>query len=61
MGTQRRRIAVWAGVTVFALLALASLASGTLPVPLELLGAILPAVVIGLLLYALLPVFGFRR
>jgi ABC-type tungstate transport system substrate-binding protein len=43
------------------LIAVASLVSGTLSPALEVAGAIPPAVIVGLLVYVLLPRMGMRR
>jgi len=61
MGSRRLRIAIGGSVTVFVLIAIASLVSGTLPAALEVLGAIPPAAIVGVLIYLLLPVFESRR
>ena len=61
MGSRRLRIAIAVGTILFVLIAIASLVSGTLPAALEVLGAIPPAVIVGVLTYVLLPVFGSRR
>jgi Mg/Co/Ni transporter MgtE len=60
-GSRRLRIAVGAGIAVFAVIGLSSLASGTLPAVLEIVGAIPPAIIVGFLVYVLLPVLKKRR
>ena len=59
--TARRRAAIVSGITAFVLVAVASIASGTLPAAFEVLGAIPPAIFVGFLVYHLLPAFGTRR
>jgi len=61
MGSRRLRIAIGGGIGVFVLIAIASLVSGKLPAALEVLGALPPAVIVGVLVYLLLPVFESRR
>jgi hypothetical protein len=61
MSSQRLRVAIGAGIGVAVLIALSSLATGTLPVALALGGAIPAAIVTGLVVYLLLPLFGARR
>jgi hypothetical protein len=61
MGTRRLRFAVGAGIGVFALIALSSLASGTLPAVWAVVGAIPAGVVVGFLFFLIYPAFGPRR
>jgi len=61
MGSRRLRIAVAAGAGVFALIAVASLASGTLRPVWAVVGAIPPGVIVGLGVFLMLPAFGSRR
>jgi hypothetical protein len=61
MGTRRLRLAVGAGIGVFAVIALASLASGTLPAVWAVVGAIPPGIVVGFLFFLTFPAFDRRR
>jgi hypothetical protein len=61
MGSRRLRISAGAGIGVFVLIAVASLASGTLPPVWAVVGALPPGVIVGLLFFLTYPVFGSRR
>jgi ABC-type nitrate/sulfonate/bicarbonate transport system permease component len=61
MRNRRLRTAAIAGITVGVLIAVSSLVSGTLGPPLAVVGAIPPAVIVGVLVYVTLPVLGSRR
>jgi hypothetical protein len=61
MGGRRLRIAVGSAIGVFALIAVASLASGKLPAVWAVVGAIPPGVIVGFLVFLTLPAFGSRR
>lgn len=61
MRDRRLRNAGIAGVTVGVLIAVSSLVSGTVGPALAVVGAIPPAVIVGVLVYLMLPVLGSRR
>ena len=58
---RRLRNAAVAGITVGVLIAVSSLVSGTLGPALAIVGAIPPAVIVGVLVYLILPVLSSRR
>jgi hypothetical protein len=61
MGSRRLRISVAAGFCFAALIAAASLVSGTMSPVLEVAGAIPSGVIAGVVFYVMLPAFTSRR